>query len=91
MLTYETRAFGWSASEELRNALKELEFTSGMPANARGSDTGTFWLFGKDVKKMEKMLGDENIVCIETPRRKFLVLGKPNHKAMECEFSVTTK
>lgn len=91
MNTYKTNATGWSAAEELRKSLVELGFKSGMPNIPRGSHTGRFWLFGEDVKKMKEMMDKKLMVCIESVNRKFFIVGKPNHQALHCEFSIAVK
>lgn len=54
MKTVATNAKGWSASEELRSALVELGFRSGMPSVKRGEQEGRFWLLAQDAKQMAK-------------------------------------
>ena len=91
MNTYKTNATGWSAHEELLKALRELGFKSGMPNIPRGSHTGSFWLFGEDVKRLKKM-SDKNLqTCIESANRKFFITGKSNHESLYCVFSVVSK
>lgn len=91
MKTVATNAKGWSASEELRSALVELGFRSGMPSIERGSHNGRFWLFADDIKRMTKLFDKDGTVCIETPKRKYFITGDNSHDAMHCQFSVTTK
>lgn len=91
MKTYTTNGNGWSASEELRSALRELGFKSGMPSIERGAHNGKFWLFADDAKKMDDMFDKSGSVCIEAEKRKYFITGKKTHGAMECEFSVVTK
>lgn len=91
MKVYKTNAAGWSATEEMRKSLVELGFKSGMPSIQRGSHNGSFWLFGEDVKKMKGLMDKKLMTCIESMNRKFFIVGKPNHQALYCEFSVVSK
>ena len=91
MKIYKTNAAGLSAHEELLKALRELGFKSGMPNIPRGSDAGSFWLFGEDVKKMKEMMDKKLMSCIESVNKKFFIVGKPNHQALYCEFSIALK
>ena len=91
MEVYKTNAAGLSATEELRKSLVELGFKSGMPNIPRGSDAGSFWIFSEDVDKMKDMMDKKLTVCIESVNRKFFIVGKPNHQALYCEFSIALK
>jgi len=91
MKVYKTNISGWSASEEFLRVLRELGFRSGAPSIPRGSHTGSFWLFGKDVDKMKEMMTKKLTVCIESANRKYIVTGKKNDKALYCEFTVVSK
>lgn len=91
MEVYKTNAAGWSAAEELRKSLVELEFKSGMPSIRRGAHTGSLWLFGEDVDRMKEMMDKKLTVCIESANRKYFVSGTKNDKALYCEFSVALK
>lgn len=91
MNTYKTIATGWSAHEELLKALRELGFKGGMPNISRGSHTGSFWLFGEDVKRLKEMSDKKLMTCIESANRKFFIIGKKNGEALYCEFSVVSK
>lgn len=91
MKVYKTNAAGRSTHEELLKSLRELGFKSGMPNIPRGSDVGSFWLFGEDVKKIKEMMDKKLTVCIESVNRKFFIAGKPNHQALYCEFSIAVK
>lgn len=91
MNTYKTNATGWSATEEMRNSLKELGFKSGMPSIQRGAHNGSLWFFGDDVDRMKGMMDKKLTVCIESVNRKFFIVGKPNHQSLYCEFSIALK
>lgn len=91
MKTYASNAKELSAHQELRSALVELGFKSGMPSMQIGSVTGKFWLLADDAKKMEKMIGKESSICIETENRKYMLSYFPTHKAAECTFFVINK
>lgn len=91
MNTYKTNVTGWSPSEEFLKVLRELGFKSGSPSIPRGSDTGSFWLFGEDVDKMKEMMTKKLTVCIESANRKYFVSGTKNDKALYCEFTVVSK
>ena len=91
MNTYKTNVTGWSATEELRGALRELGFKSGMPSIPRGPHTGSFWLFGDDSGKMKEMMTNKLGICIESANRKFFITGTKNDTALYCVFSVVSK
>lgn len=91
MKTYTTHGHGWSSSEELRSALVELGFRSGMPSVKRCEQEGRFWLFAQDAKQMAKMIGKEDSICIEAEKRDYIISGIPTHDAMECKFTIIQK
>lgn len=91
MRTYQSKAKELNAHQELRSALVELGFKSGMPSMQIGTVTGKFWLLADDAEKMKKMACDESGICIETEKRKYTISIFPTHKATECTFVVMDK
>lgn len=91
MKTYQSKAKELNAHQELRSALVELGFKSGMPSIQIGAVTGKFWLLANDAEKMKKMTGGESGICIETEKRKYTISVFPTYKATECTFIVTNK
>lgn len=91
MKTYKTNAKGWSPSEELHNTLKELGILNGFPTIKKGAEDGSFWLFGKDVDKMNEMMERKRSICIESVNRKFVITTEKNDKALLCKFTITLK
>ena len=91
MKTYQSKAKELSAHQELRSALVELGFKSGMPSILTSPDVGRFWLLANDAEKMKKMIGNESDLCIETEKRKYIIAIFPTYKATECTFIVMNK